>query len=300
MPSPSTSDLPIPRSWEEFEDIVSDIYRERWGDPYVQRFGRSGQAQDGIDIFGRPQHLGGAFAAIQCKKRDTLTVDDVLSEAERAKRFLPSISEFVFATTAKRDAKLQRDIWNARDGFPFRVEIVFWEDLCLALSGSPNLLQKYFPAWAKATMTTNRILEILAQAPATDFHFADSPPQYLYLKDVDLRLAEEVQSKPESFKEPWLDCFLSRDHFAKQFHLWYRNSRIDTFYFVNADGGRIYIPYPFPTLDEGRRISPLQYNIARIINDQHRGSDIDCALTRCGIAVDPALGNWPAHSTPDN
>ena len=45
MPSPATTDLPIPKSWDEFEDICADLLKHRWGDPYVTRHGRPGQKQ---------------------------------------------------------------------------------------------------------------------------------------------------------------------------------------------------------------------------------------------------------------
>lgn len=297
MPSPTTSNLPRPRSWDEFEDIVSDVFRDRWGDPYVQRFGRSGQQQYGVDILGRPCHLSGGFAAIQCKNIEQLTVAGVLDEAEKARRFTPAISEFVVASAASRDAIVQREIWGSQDRFPFRLEIVFWEDLCLALSGNASLLQKHYPAWAKATMSTNQILEILAQATPNDFQFFDSPPRYQYLHDVDFRLEQDTGDRPNEYYEPWLDCFQSRAHYATLFHACYRSSRIDTYYFINADGGRVYIPYIYPTIENQRRVSPLQYNLARIINGQHRGTAIvDDALLRCGIIVDASLGTWPARS----
>ena len=39
MPSPTTTDLPIPKSWDEFEDICADLLKRLWHDPYVVRHG---------------------------------------------------------------------------------------------------------------------------------------------------------------------------------------------------------------------------------------------------------------------
>ncbi len=59
MPNPPTTNLPRPKSWDEFEDICADVLKYLWKDPYTVRHGRSGQKQDGVDIYGQPEHLGG-------------------------------------------------------------------------------------------------------------------------------------------------------------------------------------------------------------------------------------------------
>jgi hypothetical protein len=72
MPSPPTTDLPRPTSWDEFEDICADVLKRFWDDPYIVRNGRSGQRQHGVDCYGLPKHLGGAsakkYAGAQCQK----------------------------------------------------------------------------------------------------------------------------------------------------------------------------------------------------------------------------------------
>lgn len=298
MPTPSTSELPIPKSWDEFEDIVSDIYRELWADPYIQRIGRSGQPQNGVDILGKPQHLNGSCSGIQCKRSPSVDISTVQAEVQKAQGFEPPLEEFLIATTAKRDARLQEQIRKEGPKWPFRVEIIFWEDISLAISGYQNLLQKHFPGWAKSTTTKLQLLSILSTAAPDDFEFHDCPPQYHYVHDVDLRLMEDVDNLRGEYYEPWLDCFLSRAHYTTVLHLFWRNTRVETFYFINADGGRAYIPYP--TITGNRRISPLQYNMAKIINGLHSGTNLDDALERTGISVDPNLGHhWPAINPSD-
>ncbi|WP_442786351.1 restriction endonuclease [Leptothoe sp. PORK10 BA2] len=70
MPVPSTSDLPKPKSWDEFEDIVWEVYARKWQDPHTQRYGRSGQAQNGVDIYGQQNSSksSNSYIAIQCKR----------------------------------------------------------------------------------------------------------------------------------------------------------------------------------------------------------------------------------------
>lgn len=295
MPSPTTSKYPVPRSWDEFEDIVADVFRIRWEDPNINRYGRTGQAQHGVDIVGRPRYLDRAFAGIQCKNVASLNATTVFQEADNARSFTPPLRAYIIATTAARDTAIQSSVWAAEADYPFELDVVFWDDICADIAGHQELLQKHFPGWAKATTTRVRAIEVLATASPTDFRFSDQPPQYMYTPDVDIRLLVDRSGPPELFYEPWLDCFMSHAHYVYKLHLHVRDSRIETFWFVNADGGRVVLPYTYPSLAGGLRISPLQYNIARIVNAQHRGANLDSALQRTGIVVDLGLRNWPAE-----
>jgi tetratricopeptide (TPR) repeat protein len=155
MPTVPQSELPKPKSWDEFEDIVWDLYKRVWGDPDAQRYGRTGQAQQGVDIYGRPARLGGRYAGIQCKRYDAtkLTRAAVEKEIAKAEEFEPALAEYIVATTDRRDATLQRDVREideerrAADKFPVRV--VFWEDLCSLLAHPENrdILQKHYGEW---------------------------------------------------------------------------------------------------------------------------------------------------------
>jgi hypothetical protein len=153
MPTVAQGDFPPPKSWDEFEDIVADLYRRIWNDPGATRYGRSGQPQQGVDIYGQPGHLEGGYAGIQCKRYDvgTLTRAVVLAEIGKAEEFTPPLAEYVIATTDRRDGKLQkavREVNEARRAAGiFPVRIVFWEDLCSQLThpGNRDLLQKHYP-----------------------------------------------------------------------------------------------------------------------------------------------------------
>ncbi len=105
-----------------------------------------------MDIYGRAAHLDGAYAGAQCKRKSRLTIPEIEEEAGAAKEFEPPLAEYVVATTASRDASLQRDVRLLSQRFlesgGFRIEIVFWEDICLDLSGDGDLVAKHFPNWA--------------------------------------------------------------------------------------------------------------------------------------------------------
>ncbi|MBN9686132.1 MULTISPECIES: hypothetical protein [unclassified Corallococcus] len=154
MPSPPTTELPRPKGWDEFEDLVADVLRERWKTPNVTRNGRSGQRQAGVDIYGPAAHLApGQYAGAQCKRTDGLDLkvaEECVSDAES---FEPALSELLICTTAPADAKVQRavrllDQKRAQAG-QFRVFLLFWEDIALELSGHRKLLAKHFPGWSR-------------------------------------------------------------------------------------------------------------------------------------------------------
>lgn len=156
MPIPSTSELPKPKSWDEFEDIVWNIYIRKWQDLHAQRYGKNGQAQNGIDIYGQ-QDNSNKYIVIQCKRcQDNKLNPQIIGvEAAKADNFSSSVSEYVITTTASRDTKIQDSIrfLNEKRGLEnkFGIFIVFWEEICNFLADSSNhdLLKKYYSKWEK-------------------------------------------------------------------------------------------------------------------------------------------------------
>ena len=154
MPTPSTSDLPKPKSWDEFEDITWEIYKRKWHDNYAEKYGRSGQAQNGIDICGR-QNSSGKYIGVQCKRSEDNKLNKKIIKAEivKAEGFSSPLSEYIIATTASRDTKIQdlvRSLNEERESEnKFPVYIVFWEDICndLADPNNRDLLKKYYSEW---------------------------------------------------------------------------------------------------------------------------------------------------------
>ncbi len=152
MPTPSTSKWPKPRSEDEFEDIVVDFVRIRWEDPHAARNGRRGQRQNGVDIVGHPSQLEGNRAAAQCKNTERLTLAVVLAEIEKARGFEGGLEELLVVTSAERDAQLQAKV-HARlrtSPAPFRVEIVFWDDIVADLSQEPAIVEKHWKGFASS------------------------------------------------------------------------------------------------------------------------------------------------------
>ncbi|HWM95241.1 MAG TPA: hypothetical protein VN493_31090 [Thermoanaerobaculia bacterium] len=162
--------LPPPRDWQDFEDLCCDLWSKLWSYPETTRNGRSGQAQKGVDIYGRE---GPDWVGVQCKYKDQLiagklTVKTIENAIVKARQFEPPLSRFVIATTAVRDAKLQEtvrylDEVERRSG-SFSVTVFFWEDIVLNLCNFPETAQKYypdaFPRFEKASGITKNLLEL--------------------------------------------------------------------------------------------------------------------------------------------
>ena len=70
MPLLITSDFPPPKDDKVSEETVRDIFAARWDDPDTKIFGRSGQEQSGVDVYGRPNQQDSWFG-ILCKVRKT-------------------------------------------------------------------------------------------------------------------------------------------------------------------------------------------------------------------------------------
>jgi hypothetical protein len=145
--------IPPPKLAQEFEFLCLDLYRVLWGDADAQLNGRSGQAQRGVDIFGKPRDSHGYYA-VQCKVKDRgtgakLTLKEITAEIAAAEKFTPRLSQLIFATTAVRDVVIQeavRQLSEARlaDG-KFAVSVVAWEDLLHYLDQYPDVAAKYYP-----------------------------------------------------------------------------------------------------------------------------------------------------------
>ena len=85
MPTISSSNIPTPKSWGEFEDIVLAAAKLRWNATDFFRNGRQGQKQDGVDVWGHDddRHIG-----IQCKNTiDGITLSVIKKEMTNAGAF---------------------------------------------------------------------------------------------------------------------------------------------------------------------------------------------------------------------
>src|SRR4029077_15563672 len=151
MPTIASSQLQPPNNWDELEDICADLFALEWGDRYTVRHGRSGQRQQGVDIHGHPKE--GGNAGVQCKgKRQwppvELTTREIDTQVAEALRFAPPLTEYVIATTASDDNKLQahaRKITkaHAKRGL-FRVQVLGWGELSRRIKSYDSIIEKHY------------------------------------------------------------------------------------------------------------------------------------------------------------
>lgn len=145
--------LPI-RDWQKFERFCHALFSAEWADPTAQLNGRGGQAQAGVDVYGRPDQRE-AYAGVQCKRRDPSDTGDGVTESELrqavadARTFQPEIRHsFVLATTGPRDAKIQEaariiTVEHAALGL-FPVHVYSWDDLELLLNKHPHVVADFY------------------------------------------------------------------------------------------------------------------------------------------------------------
>ena len=145
-----TKQYPPPGTWEEFESLCADLYERVWNDPGTQRYGRQGQPQGGVDVYGRPD--GKNYRGVQCKKKDIwppkdLTTGEINEEVEKAKTWKPGLKHFIIATTAPNDDKVQEHVRAITETHKkvrlFSVEVASWDEITRRLARYPELLRDY-------------------------------------------------------------------------------------------------------------------------------------------------------------
>jgi hypothetical protein len=148
-----------PLYWQQFEDLTEAVFPYIYGHSRPQKVGRPGQAQNGVDVYGkclRTKRLIG----IQCKRMDELdennqhypggaiTTKILRNEYGKALGFAPPLHEWILATTAKRDEPTQRaarflDAESQSQG-RFAVRVWFWDDYVSNLNQFGDLQHQYY------------------------------------------------------------------------------------------------------------------------------------------------------------
>lgn len=148
MPTIYGMKLPEPADWEEFELITRDAMQLKWASPKLQLHGRKGQVQHGVDIYG-PDYLGRPIG-IQCKNTvSKISLKKINAELKNAGGFQGQLQALYIATTAKRDATLQRDVRLlseqrvAANGCA--VGLLYWDDIFSGLALDAQVLKNHYP-----------------------------------------------------------------------------------------------------------------------------------------------------------
>jgi hypothetical protein len=196
-----------PLYWQQFEDLTAGVIEAVYKDPRPTKFGRPGQSQSGVDVYGR-ESGDGQLVGIQCKRMDELDENNhpapggaitkkLLDAAiKEARGFSPMLDTWILATTAKRDAAIQRYALNldkrSRESNSFGIQIWFWDDFITDLNRHYDLQQWYYDKVIQVRSSVDQdkiILELLGEAFAraafrTPLHL-ETPSEFLQaLKDT--------------------------------------------------------------------------------------------------------------------
>lgn len=147
MPTVSEYRLPKTDNAYEFEDMVKDYCELKY--EQVQRLGRRGQKQNGVDILATGVDKNGEQVniGVQCKNVEKISTKDIDKIIEEVKKFPQPLDGLIIATAASRDIGIQLYIrektWNGK-----RIEVLFWDEIATEIAGDEKLFKKYYPVFA--------------------------------------------------------------------------------------------------------------------------------------------------------
>jgi len=289
MPNPNDVQLNPPGSWEEFEDICADLFMRQWNDPDAVRYGRQGQRQNGVDIYGKED---GDDVGAQCKKKSIwpvteLTTTDVDEEVEKAKKFSPRLKKYIIATTAPSDARIIDHVnaisaENGKVGL-FSVRVYSWTEIVRRIQSYSDLYEKHFNI-----VTLNKVqqgIEAIHGAIGSGFYeciqaiHASSAPD---MRNIRMPAAQDLAL--EGLSEAIQRDFESRFSRALQRSMFPEASKADEF-----------IPLAEDVLAHGSSVSQalrreILLRAARTAAIRHRNQDgqrfLDTALALAGPVSD--------------
>jgi len=149
-------EIPKPLNWQDFQRKCVILFRCVLGDERLQEWGSEGQTQHGIDLFGYRGGLPGGPVGVQCRRLDgQLSAAQMRADAAAARAIEPPLTELIFATTTKRDIRIQQEASKLtqelhRSGWPCRVTVMAWQDLHLEIVRHPDALRAFWPQGAAA------------------------------------------------------------------------------------------------------------------------------------------------------
>lgn len=160
--------IPKPKNWQDLETLCLAIWRKEWNTKSFKMYGRPGQHQDGVDVFGRYDD-GLELGAIQCKCKEEekkLTETIIKAEVDKAKNFKPAIKRYVIATTFDSDAKLDTYVadlcqQNLKAG-SFSIDLFGWQDIERLLELHTDIRDWYL----NITKRQNQSCEVVIEEPS--------------------------------------------------------------------------------------------------------------------------------------
>lgn len=152
--------LPKPANWDDFQDLCCQLWRELWGDMEAHQYGRLGQRQNGVDIYGK-YRFDTQYTGVQCKGKNGnydsfLTTGEIDDECKKAAHFQPNLGTFIMATTSPRDVNVQNHCnnLNAQQVYPFKVDTWAWDDIEDEVQCRQTLMEQFYPTVNEVNLLT--------------------------------------------------------------------------------------------------------------------------------------------------
>ena len=147
--------IPKPRDEQNFEDCNVVLWSCILNDENVKRYGRRGQIQHGVDLYGIRDGKTDHIVGVQCKLKTEgriLSEREVRDEVEKAMGFEPPLTEYIIVTTAPDDAKLQSlalklSIAKSKQrNSTLHINIYGWESLQQLIRRYPDAINAFDPS----------------------------------------------------------------------------------------------------------------------------------------------------------
>lgn len=156
-----------PENETEFEKNIGVLFRAILNDPNVQRLGRRGQGQRGIDLVGHRNGNAKAPVGIQCKlkgDKKKLTESEVKTEVRKALKYSPALTEYFIVTTALNDTNLTAlaatlSKQQATKGRKILIEIWGWGTLEDRINEHETAKQAFDPGFSPSIQRHGEQLE---------------------------------------------------------------------------------------------------------------------------------------------
>ncbi len=191
--------LPPPANWQDFEYLCQRLLIDILDNPQVQKNGRQGQSQHGVDVFGKS---GDKWIGIQCKGKAAnyggeLTDDELKAELEKSKTFTPKLSSYYLATTAPRDQKIQTIARELTDASEYDEVLVWaWDDIQEMLYQRQSLLPHLYPQFYRFSGEGQKAVELI------DI-FIPEPDKICRVADLE----ERYRTDPLDIQNGWVKFF---------------------------------------------------------------------------------------------
>lgn len=138
-----------PNEFKRWEHLNVILWRKILNDPAADTVGRSGQEQNGCDIFGRWQGNINEPVSIQAKLKkpgQAVTTAEIDEEIKKSRSFKPSIKELYIVTTAEDDAKLEQHCRLRSQKESFKVHYLGWDKLLRRIYQYNEAMEAFDPS----------------------------------------------------------------------------------------------------------------------------------------------------------